>query len=44
MDAAPARTRYGMQVTESIRQTRIRYALLFAAALATPLLLSLIHI
>ncbi len=38
MDAAPARTRYGMQVTESIRQTRIRYALLFAAALATPLL------
>ena len=36
MSAAASRTQYGKQVTESINQTRVRYVILFAAAIATP--------
>jgi stearoyl-CoA desaturase (delta-9 desaturase) len=36
--AVPSRPRYGRQVTESINQTRVRYVVLFCAALVTPFL------
>lgn len=38
--AFPSRPRYGRQVTESINQTRVRYVVLFCAALVTPFLYS----